>query len=72
MKIWLEIEILGIDHPEAADMIIRRIEHEIGDGLYYGHDLTVEQCDDPGEQYNRGYDVGRQETYFDTIQPYDS
>lgn len=56
MKIFLELYILGAAQTEVSG-IVRQIEHDLS-GTYHGHNVSVEQCEDPSEAYSRGYNTG--------------
>lgn len=69
MKIFLEVEVTENTIPfhvhDAAESIRRHVESDLA--AWNNLDVTVGIADDPGEQYNRGYDDGRDAMYVDMV-----
>lgn len=61
MKIWLEVDVRGLDGSEVdqtdLDDFVRTLSKDLS-GEYYSWRVEMDVSDDPGEQYNQGYDSG--------------
>lgn len=60
MKIWLEVEVLDSTIPDHVHDVGERIRVHVEKDLAAWNSLyvIVTLAEDPGEQYNRGYDSG--------------